>query len=593
MSIEQWLTLLIIATILLLFLWGKWRHDLVALVGLGLVLLFGLISPDKAFVGFSHPATVTVALVLILSKILAKSGSASALTQLIQPLTTTPTLHVSVLTILAAFLSAFMNNIGALALSMPVALDSAQKTNRPASMVLMPLSFGSILGGLTTKIGTPPNMIVASYRSDVMDVPFSMFDFTPVGFLVTLGGTIFISLIGWRLVVVRKKGKANDQDLYDIEEYISEIKVAKKSKLNGADYEEMQKLFSQMDAEFISLYRNNRAKQFNRNSTPLQTGDMLLIEVSPENIDKLVTSLKVEIVGMGELKRNFLSSDKTDLMEVIVGPSARLLGRTVEEMRLRWRYGVDLLATARKGTPYRGRLRSFRFHVGDILLIHGERDKLPDIAARLGVIPLAQRGFSFGRVQHALPALLLFAGGIALAGFKILPIHLALGLSLVLMILFRISPIEELYQDVDWSIIILLAAMIPIGNAVETTGLTQVIANTIIAITRDLSIITILAIILVFTMMISDILNNAATAILMAPLAKEVALQVGANPDTFLMAVAIGASCAFLTPIGHQNNMLIMGPGGYQFKDYWRLGLPLEIIILLISIPALLYVWPL
>ena len=587
MSIEQWLTLLIISTILLLFLWGKWRHDLVALVGLGLVLLFGLVNHDQAFTGFSHPATVTVALVLMLSKILSKSGSASALTKLIQPLT------VTVLTALAAFLSAFMNNIGALALLMPVALDSAQKTNRSPSMVLMPLSFGSILGGLMTKIGTPPNMIVATYREDITGVPFSMFDFTPVGTLVTIGGILFISLIGWRLVIVRKKGKPQGHDLYNIEEYISEIKVTKESPLNGASYQEMSDFLAQFDAEYISLYRKNKIRRFTRASDPLQEGEMLLLEISPENIDKFITRMRVEIVGMGNMKKNFLRLDKTDLMEVIVSPTARIVGKTVEDIRLRWRYGVDLLAMARKGTPYRGRLRSFLFQPGDILLIHGEREKLPDIASRLGCIPLAQRGFSFGRARHAIPALLLFSVGIALAGFKIVPIHIALGISLISMILLRISPVEELYQDIDWSIIILLAAMIPIGSAVESTGLTEVIANTIIAVTRDLSVVTILAIILIFTMVVSDVLNNAATAILMAPLAKEVALQVGANTDTFLMAVAIGASCAFLTPIGHQNNMLIMGPGGYQFKDYWRLGLPLEIIILLIAMPTLITVWPL
>jgi len=586
--------LIILAAILALFIWGKYRYDVVAIFGLLATVVTGLVPATKAFTGFASPATITVALVLILSYALTRSGATDFIDKIVNKASGRPTTHIIALAFLAGALSMFINNVAALALFIPIAINSARSANRSLSCILMPLSFGSILGGLVTLIGTPPNIIISSYRQTNIGSPFNMFDFAPVGGTVALIGILFISLVGWRFIRVRIKGGESKADFFEIESYVSEIKVTKDSSLVGKTIKEIEEATEDLDIVLFSLIHKKQRFTTPSQNYVIEKSDILLIEGGPEAIDKFVSKYSLEIVAPEKVDKKILHSDEAETYEVVVQPRSSIEGRLVQNLAFRRRFGVNLLGVSRQGRPYRGRLKSFRINAGDVLLIHGSPELISEINASYGLLPLAERQFEVGRKKYdALFALGIFSVAIALSTFNYLSIQIALAIAVLAMIVLRIIPLREIYYKVDWPIIVLLGAMIPVGQALETSGATALLVDGLLSIAKGLSPIFILAIILIITMTLSDILNNAATAILMAPLALSIAQKLQANPDSFLMAVAVGASCAFLTPIGHQNNALILGPGGYKFGDYWILGLPLEIIIVLVSIPMISIVFPL
>jgi di/tricarboxylate transporter len=589
---DQLAILGIIITVLVLFIWGKWRYDIVALMALGACSLFGLVPIDELFSGFGHPATVTVAIVLILGYGLTRSGVIERMAKVIDPISATPSLHIAALIFIVAFLSMFMNNVGALALLMPVAIQSTIKAGRSPATVLMPLSFGSILGGLVTLIGTPPNIIISSYRKEVTGEAFKMFDFAPVGGVITVAGLLFLVLIGWRLVKVRKTSSGNDS-LFDIGDYLFEVKIPKESYLVGMLDSELEKILHKNSINLISLINKKQKYTVVPKKYKFAPGDLLLLEASQKDIDKIASQYGLSLLSADNARDEILHSKDTITMEVVVSPDSKVDGRTVEAIKFKSYLGVNLLAVSRQGMSYSKRLRKFRFKTGDVILIHGDEEAVEEAVIKIGCYPLAKRQLGFGKRKLAIPAISIFIGSLVLGVTGIIPIQLSLGIGVILMTMKNIIPIRELYNGVDWPVIVLLGAMIPVGSALETSGATQLISSGLLNIAGGYSPTFILAIILIVTMTLSDILNNATTAILMAPIAKNIAIGLGANIDPFLMAVAVGASCAFLTPIGHQNNALVLGPGGYHFGDYWRVGLWLEILIVLVAVPTIVYVWPL
>lgn len=593
MTMPQILILGILVLTLVLFIWGKWRFDVVSAAALVCTVLLGLINPDEAFSGFGHPATITVALILIISHTLTRSGAIEGLSKFVSDSVSSVSMHVALLCILAAVLSMFMNNVGALALLMPMAINSARRSQHSPAVVLMPIAFASMLGGLVTLIGTPPNIIIATYRQQATGAPFSMFDFTPVGGTVALIGVIFIAFIGWRLLRVREGGKSADEELFEIDSYVSEVKVKEDSKILEKTIQEIDEMAKDLDVLIVSLIHKGVKQHIYRRNQVVSKNDILLIEGSHEEIDKFITKFKLDIVTEGGKKAEMLHSKEADVFEVVVTPGSSLEGRSVEQARFRRKHNVNIIAISRQGKPYRGRLGSLRFKIGDVLLLYGHPDSVAEAISASNCLPLAERGLGLGRRKYAFISLGIFATAIAAVAFGLLPIQIALTGAILCMLISGATPSRELYAGIDWPVIVLLGAMIQIGNALETTGTTQLLVSSILSITEGTSVIFILGLILVSTMTLSAVLNNAATAILMAPIAKIVAEQLGSNPDAFLMTVAVGASCAFLTPIGHQNNALVMGPGGYKFGDYWRMGLPLEILIVAVTLPAIAYFWPL
>lgn len=587
------LSLALIGMLMALFIWGRWRYDIVAFAGLIVAVALGLVAPGDAFSGFSHPATVTVAVVLVVSRGLSLSGAANYLAQHFTRLIRGTVSHIAILSGLAGVLSGFMNNVGALTLLMPVAIQSAIKEKRPVGRLLMPLSFASILGGLMTLIGTPPNIIIAGYREDALGESFAMFDFLPVGGLVALCGIVFVTLIGWRFLPERQ-GASDSSNLANLAEYVSELRVTKDSPVAGKTLREVEsELLHGVDALVIGVVHSGRAKPAISPNTLIEGGDSLIVEARPDDLAQLVNQLKLKVAGARDGHEGMPDLEDVILVEAVVAPGSRVEGRSVEQLRFRRRYGVNLLAVSRQGKPHRGRMRSLQFRPGDVLLLQGDADQLPDVISRLGCWTLAAREMSFGSQRKAGLAVLLFTAAIGAVAAGLVPIAVALGAAALAMVLFRILPPREVYEGIDWPVIVLLGALIPIGTALNESGAAGLVAGLLVSGFEGLPPWILLLVVLVITMTLSDILNNAATAVVMAPVVVDVANGVGANPNPFLMAVAIGASCAFLTPIGHQNNALIMGPGGYAFSDYWRVGLPLEILIVAVAVPAILVVWPL
>ena len=593
MIVDQIVILTILAAIFALFLWGRWRYDVVAFAALLIAVVVGVVAPGDAFAGFSHPATVTVATVLILSRALTNSGVTDLIARAIEPATSRTVTHLGALSGIAAVMSSFMNNVGALALLMPVAIRSAKQAERPASIILMPLSFASILGGLITLIGTPPNIIIATYRGQVTGTPFKMFDFLPVGGTVAFVGCIFIITLGWRLIASTGRAKTALQDLFQIDDYVTQARVPRGAKIVGMSFVELEELAARSDAQIVGLTRRDRRYTSLPKRVPIAVSDRLIIEAGPAEIDKVVTELGLKIVGTEGAKSALLHAEGSGPLEAVVQSGSRLEGRTVESMRFPSRYGVHLLAVSRQGRPFRDHLNALRFRVGDVLLLHGDLDQVPEVISSLGCLPLAQRGLQFGAGRRIALSIAIYGTAIAATAMNVLPLQVALGLAVVAMVVTNIMPLRELYESIDWPVIVLLGAMIPIGGALESTGATGIIVSVIFALVHDIPAMFALVLLFVFTTTLTDILNNAATAVVMAPIAVAVADRLAVSSDPFLMAVAVGASCAFLTPIGHQNNALIMGPGGYKFGDYWRMGLPLKVLIVAVGIPVILMVWPL
>ena len=581
----------ILCLVFAMFLWGRWRYDVIAFGALILAVILGVVEAKDAFAGFGHPATVTVAVVLILSRALSNTGAIDIFARLIAPTAGRPSTHIASLAGIGAVLSSFMNNVGALALLMPVGVQTALKAKRAAGIILMPLSFGTILGGLVTLIGTPPNIIVAAYRGTITGTPFSMFDYAPVGAGIAVAGIAFVALIGWRLIPRQGEGGGSGE-LFDIDSYLAEVRVPEGAAAIGQTKRQIRDAIDDLDVVLADLIRGRHHWVSMPRAEPLQEGDILVIQAPPEDLDKFVAKFGLEILGAEEGK-SLLHTEETGVLEVVVMPRLRLDGRPVGGNNFKARYGVNLLGLSRQGQPHRGRLRSFQVRAGDVLLLHGEVGKLPEVAAELGCLPLAERQLAFGKRRQALLSIAMFAVAIVLGSTGVLPLQIALGLAALGMVVTNIVPPRDLYDGVDWPVIVLLGAMIPIGGALEQTGATALLVETMLSLAQGVSPVVILVAVLVVTMTLSDVLNNAATAVVMAPIGATIADRLGVSADPFLMAVAIGASCAFLTPIGHQNNALVMGPGGYRFGDYWRMGLPLEIIVTAVAVPLILIVWPL
>ncbi|MEM7225341.1 MAG: SLC13 family permease [Pseudomonadota bacterium] len=592
MTTPQIILFVLLAALFGLLVWGRWRYDVVAFATLLAAVVTGLVPAGEAFTGFGHPATITVAAVLILSRALASSGATDLLAKLVMPATGHTQTHIGALMGVGGTLSSFMNNVGTLGLLMPVALQSARKAGRPAALILMPLSFGCILGGLVTLIGTPPNIIVANIRAEVAGEPFGMFSYSPVGLVCALAGIAFVALIGWRLVPLRAGQRDDGEDLFDIEDYVTEVRVPKSCKAWDKTLDELEEMTKDIEAQVVGLIRGRKRTSRPEGRERLQARDVLVIEAAPTEIDKFITALGLELVGRGNAVSSLTKNADAELLEAVIAQGSRLEGRSVESLRMPSRYGVNLIALSRQGKPHRGRLRKIKLRIGDVLLLHGDKEHLADAVASFGCLPLAERDLNFGR-RHQAPWMIgIFALAIAAASLGLVTIPIALGLAVAVMVVANMIPVREIYDGVDWPVIVLLGALIPVGGALQSTGATEVIADGIVTITVGAPPVVVLVLLMVVTMTLSDILNNAATAVVMAPIGISLAERLGVAADPFLMAVAVGASCAFLTPIGHQNNALVMGPGGYRFSDYWRMGLPLEVIIVAVATPMILVVWP-
>lgn len=587
--------ILLFAILLLLFallIWGRWRYDLVAFSALVVALVAGVVPAERAFAGFGHPATVVIALVLVVSRGLSNSGVVEYLAGKVVDPARALFAHIAIMSGLASVLSAVMNNVAALALLMPVDLEAAAKAKRSPALTLMPLSFASILGGLVTLIGTPPNIIVATFRGEALGEPFEMFDFTPVGAACALAGVLFVALVGWRLIPHERGAHDSPKELFELEDYVAELAVPEGAKAIDQKVAELTESKDASEVQVLGLIRRGHRLPAGARQVRVAEGDVLVIQAGPEAIEKFAGTHGLDFADsdkVGEL----LKGDDLELVEVVVPEGARIEHRSAATLRLAERFSVHLLGVSRQGQRLRERVRRLTVRAGDVLLLLGPSEELGEAVQRLGCLPLAKRGLQLLQREKAGLAVVVFAAAIALASFGLIYLPIALAGVVAVYAFAGIVPPRELYESVEWPVIVLLGALIPIGEALESSGGTALIADGLVGLSAGQSAVVVLALLMVITMTLSDVMNNTATAVIAAPIALEVAGRLGVSPDPFLMAVAVAASCAFLTPIGHKNNTLIMGPGGYRFGDYWRMGLPLELLIVVVSIPMILLVWPL
>jgi len=569
--------------------WGRWRYDLVAFAALLIALLTGIVPKEQAFSGFGHPATVIIALVLIVSRGLSNSGAIELIARYLVDSTRKLSTHITIMAGLAASLSALMNNVAALALLMPVDMQAAKKAGRSASLSLMPLSFASILGGMITMIGTPPNIVIAEFRGAEFGESYKMFDFAPVGLACAVVGVAYVAIIGWRLLPDARKSTDASEELFDLADYIAELRVPEGSSAIGRLVRELDEAAARSDVEIVGLVRRGQRFPGFARAIEIKAGDILVVEASPGSIDEALGSLQLEYVGKGAGQ---LGDDNLVLSEVVVQESSRLAGRSALSLRLLYRNRVAVVGVSRRGQRFRENVRKLVLQPGDVLLLLGAEERISDTTSRLGLLPLADRGQRVIQRDKAWWAVGLFTSAIVVASFGWVYLPIALGCVTVLYVLLNIVPIRDVYTSIEWPVIVLLGSMIPIGGALQSTGGTALIAGGIVDLSAGYSPVVVLTLLIIVTMTLSDVMNNTATAVIAAPIAVEIAARLGVSHDPFLMGVAVAASCAFLTPIGHKNNTLIMGPGGYRFGDYWRMGLPLEIIIVAVSVPAIVFFWP-
>lgn len=595
MTTEQIAAFGIILASLVLFAWGRWRYDIVAMAALVIAVMVGIVPAEEAFDGFSDAAVVTVAAVLIISQSLQRSGAINALSGSIGKLPANSMIQIGALTLTVAVLSAFMNNVGALALMLPVAIRAALAAGIPTSRALMPLAFGSLLGGLATLIGTPPNIIISSYRAEVLGKSFgegggfSIFEFAPVGAAAALAGIVFITVIGYRLIPQRDSGDNALEELLHIEDYVTELAVPEDSPLIGKPIRELVVL-ADGDISVVAIIRDGNKELAPPWYTRMQAGDHLMIEGGTDAIAAAADNSQFDLVTDKELHDADFASDEVLMVEAVVNPGSRLEGRTPRGLRVNSRYGVNILAIARQGKPIRDRIGHIRFEAGDVILMQGPEQVIYEALNSLGCLPLANREIALANQRSFYP-LAIFAAAIAAAVLGFVRIDIAFVAAVVILVGTRLFPLREMYDSVEWPIIILLGAFLPVGAALQSTGATTLISNGIFDIAGGMPLWAMLVVIMTISAALSSVINNAATAVLMAPIAVSVADSLNANFDAFLMAVAIGASSAFLTPIGHQSNLLVMGPGGYRFGDYWRLGLPLTVVTFAVAAPMLLIIW--
>ena len=577
-----------------LFIWGKWRYDIIAIGALLVLAIVGIVPATDAYQGFGHPAVITVAAVLILSRALYNSGVVDVIAGWYSKIPELLTVRVASLTGMTGFLSAFMNNVGAVSLLLPVVIRASNRSEHPPSRFLMPLAFASLLGGMITLIGTPPNVIISNFRDELpKSDPFGMFAFAPVGLAVTLAGILFISLVGWRLMPSRP-APLTLGDTLEIESYMTEVRVPEGSRFVGKLLRDIEE-FANEEVIIAGLIHRGMVYAAPSSFQIIDANDILIVEADPDDLKTFVDNTGFELEGSRDIESEIhqtVGSGDVSIVEAIVGPDSPALGKTARDIHLHTEYGVNLMGVSRQGQRIIRRLSRVDFRVGDVLLIQGHEEAVQTALPRLGLLPLAERELRIGQRRRLVFPLVVFAGALLLTSVGILSVQVSFVTAVAVLLVTGFITLEDAYKSIDWPVIVLLGAMIPVGAALEDTGGAARIAGALAGLGGYLPPWAMLSIILVTTMLLSAVINNAAAVLVMAPIGIKLADAIGASTDPFLMAVAIGGSAAFLTPIGHQSNTIVMGPGGYEFKDYLKMGIPMTAVIVPVAILAIMLAWP-
>jgi di/tricarboxylate transporter len=583
MTTPQILAFVIIGAMMAGFIWGRLRYDLVAALALLASVAVGIVPFEAAFTGFADDIVIIVGCALLVSAAVSRSGVMEVALLKFAPNLTSPRIQLIVLVCIVAGLSAFVKNIGALAIMIPIAFQMARRSGVSPSMFLMPMSFAALLGGLITQIGTSPNIIVSRVRQDLTGESFGMFDFTPVGLALTAAGVVFLALFYWLLPRRERQGLTLDE-VIEIKNYTTEGLVTETSPLLDKTISDLHRLGDNR-VMVTAIVSPNDSRRMPFPDAVLKAGDRVLLQGEPEALDKTI-----ELGGLA-LKDRPQGAELTAI-EAVIGPNSELVGETAHDFQLSERSGLLLLAVSRREKRFSERLSHIRLEAGDVILVQGSTEAVGEQLRALDLLPLAERKLRLGSVRNRLLPLLILAAAMIITAFGFVPVPVAFFGAAVLIVVTRTIPLRDVYESLDGPILLMLAALIPVSDSLRSTGATDLIAGGLSQIAINLPPFAAIAVIMIAAMAVTPFLNNAATVLVMAPIAATFAGDLGLRPEAFLMAVAIGAGCDFLTPIGHQCNTLVMGPGGYRFGDYSRLGLPLSVLVVLVGVPMLILVWP-
>lgn len=591
MTLDQSLSIAVITTMMALFVWGRLRYDVVAALALLAALALGLVPAKDAFKGFSDDIVIIVGSALVVSAAVARSGIIERALSHVAPYVRSTQMQISLLVFSVAVMSAIIKNIGALAMMLPIAYQLARKGGKSPSIFLMPMAFASLLGGIVTLVGTSPNIIVARVREELTGRPFEMFDFAPVGLGLALAGCLFLC-VGYRLLPRDRQGAASLEQALDISDYVTEVQVPQRSALAGKTISEL-KANAEGEVDVVAILRSKTRLSAPFPDAGLRPGDILLLRGEPKALERVVAQGGLQLDADQRPTHSTGALDQITVSEAIVGPVSLLTGRSVGEIELHERYRVNLLAVSRSGERFRERLRNITLRTGDVVVLQGDEKILPERMRELGLMPLAERALTLGSARRGwVTGAILLATVIAIA-FNLVPVSVAFFAAAALLVTFRAISPRDAYDSIEWPILVMLAALIPVSDTLRSTGTTDLLAGWLASVGMHLPGWGAVALILVSAMAVTPFLNNAATVLVMAPIGASFAKSLGYSPDAFLMAVAIDAACDFLTPIGHQCNTLVMGPGGYRFGDYARLGAPLSLLVILLGVPLIMLVWPL
>ena len=593
MTLHQIEALAIIAGMVALFISDRLRYDLVAAIALSAAVLLGVVPANKAFSGFSSSVIIIIASVLVISRAVAISGVIdNAVRRLLRILDST-TLQVGALTAGVTFMSAFVKNVGALGVFMPVAIQAAERRNRPVSRYLMPLAFGSLIGGTITQIGTSPNILISQVRQETLGQPYHLFDFTPIGFPLSCLAIVFLG-VGWRLLPARRRGRPSPEKRFAIEDYTSEALLPDGSPFVGKTVAELEKL-GEGEVTVAGIIREQSHRYVPRANWTLYANDILVLQGDPTALQPVVDEARLKLLGAEEIAE-LKPRDKDDVLETteaVIAPDSRLVGRTPGDLHLRQAYEVNLLALSRSGQQTTARLHQSRFEPGDIIVLQGRQSQLARAENDLHLLPLAERSLAIGRPRWRYLPLLVLAVAMLIIGIGLVQVEVGFFVAATVIVLLRQITPREAYDAIDWPVIVMLGCLIPVGEALQSTGVAKFLADGLTVVATHLPPYAVVSLLLVVSMLVTPMLHHAAAVLVMGPIAAVVAKNLGLAPDGLLMAVAFGAASDFLTPIGHQNSTLVMGPGGYRFSDYWRLGLPLSIMVAVFGTALIVWVWPL
>ncbi|UUL81451.1 SLC13 family permease [Sphingomonas qomolangmaensis] len=589
MTLPQILSVAVLLGMMGLFIWGKLRYDLVAIIALMAALAVGIVSPDQAFTGFSDDIVIIVGSALVISGAVQRSGVVETTMGFLQKRVTSVRSQLLLLTGTVGLASGLVKNIGALAMMMPVAFQMAKKSQVSPSAFLMPMAFASLLGGLMTLVGTSPNVIVSRVREEITGQPFEMFDYLPVGAVLAVMGLIYL-FFAYRLLPSDRRGAATMGESLDINSYVTEATIAPKSPAIGetvGDFVERH----EHEITVTALLRNGLRTMPN-DAMELHEDDTLILGGAPDSLERVIAGDRLELEGHHRDGPEGTESDEVGVIEAVINVDSPLIGRTAGRLLLRQRYGVNLIAVSRQGERLTRRLANTTLRAGDVLVLQGPLTILPDRMRELGCLPLAERTIRLGNGRKSLLPIGILAVAMLATALGYVPVAVAFFCAAGVILATGAMPIREAYNHIEWPILIMLGALIPVSDTLRTTGTSDLIGQWLSGVAVTLPPWGAVALILAAAMAVTPFLNNAATVLVMAPIAATFAASLGYRPEPFLMATAVGAGCDFLTPIGHQCNTLVMGPGGYRFGDYARLGAPLSVLVLLVGTPMILWVWP-